>query len=423
MAITISWSGSILLNKLMFLISIGFQRSRSAKNPDKPGTVFITIAKSWRNEAGEVQRFSRRMNTTLTGTAENYFDTNKEAIITLVRLAYCVIERLTRDDENVGVEEVMTVFRRAVAGDVSMKETIKRANEDFSLRADLVNIGDDLKRYFKFDYSVRGKDDNSLVGYLETKAFQFKNEGKVAVYRSYLSTKNSVTRFMGTSKLKLSEVDRGFIEGYAKWLTNSGVSESSQSFYLRTLRSALNHASVSGLIWIQDNLFEGLNTKVLIPPKHKNSTGIDNVIIKKIATIDLSGNPETELARDMYMFAFFCHGMELVDVLNLKKSDVLNGTLVFQCRQKGATIKVNLDKEAVDIINRYNSVTETYLFPPMEKYLRSQHFIVSDKIRSNIKIIGQQVGYPELTFRSNITAWQVILSQIRLSDILFGHKN
>ena len=118
------------------------------------------------------------------------------------------------------------------------------------------------------------------------------------------------------------------------------------------------------------------------------------------------------------MFAFFCHGMELVDVLNLKKSDVVSGTLVFQRRQKGATIKVNLDKEAVAIIDRYNSVTENYLFPPMEKYLRSQHFTVAEKIRSNIKIIGQQVGYPELTFSSNISAWEQLLSQLNISELL-----
>lgn len=142
---------------------------------------------------------------------------------------------------------------------------------------------------------------------METKALQFKNEGKIAVYRSYISTKNSVARFLGTSKLKLNEIDRGFVEGYTQWLTNTGVSENSQSFYLMTLRSALNHASLSELVSIPDNLFEGLNTKVLIPSKRKNGSGIDNDIIKKIAS-DLSSNPETELARDTYMFAFSVMG-------------------------------------------------------------------------------------------------------------------
>ena len=56
----------------------------------------------------------------------------------------------------------------------------------------------------------------------------------------------------------------------------------------------------------------------------------------------------------------------------------------------------------------------------MEKYLRSQRFTVADKIRSNIKVIGQQVGYPELTFSSNISAWEQVLSRLNISELL--HK-
>ncbi|MBD5346021.1 MAG: site-specific integrase [Bacteroides sp.] len=402
----------------MFLIGVVFQKSRSAKNPDKPGAIYIKITQNGKDKDGKALRINRLMKTDLTGTAEDYIDNNIEAIKLLVRLAYCIIEQLTTRDGNVSIDDVMTEFRKAVGGDNSYIETIKRARKDILFRSDLINVSDDLKRYFRFNYIANEPDDNSLFGYIESKAIQFKNEGKVALYRSYISLKNSVSRFIGTTKLKLNEIDRGFVEEYAKWLTNNGVSESTQSFYLRTLRSALNYASVAGLISIPDNMFEGLNTKVLIPSKRKNGSGIDNDIVKKIATIDLSDNPEIELARDMYMFAFFCHGMELVDVLNLKKSDVVGGTLVFQRRQKGVTVKVNLDKEAVTIINKYNSVTENYLFPPMEKYLRSQHFTVAEKIRSNIKIIGQHVGYTELTFSSNISAWKQLLFQLNISELL-----
>lgn len=406
----------------MFLISVGLQKSRSAKNPDKPGVVFIKITKSWKNEDGVVSRVIRGMNTSLTGTTENYINTNTDAIIQLVRLAYCVIEKHADTDDDVSVDEVMADFRKAVNGDSSMEDSVERAKDDFPLRTELVNLGDDLKRFFKFDYALKNNDNETLLGFMEARAIQFKNDGKVAAARSYLSTKNSLARYIGDSQVKLGDIDRGIVEGYSQWLTKNGVSENAQSFYLRTLRSALNHASDAGLISIPDNLFEGLNTKVLIPSHRKNGSGIDKTILQKIATIDLSNNPEAELARDMYMFSFYCHGMELVDVLNLKKKDIKEGNLIFQRRQKGTPRKVHLDQGALDIINKYDSVTETFIFPPMERYLRSQHFTVTYKIRNSIKLIGQQVGYPELTFSSNITSWQKIMSQISLSNILFGHQ-
>lgn len=64
----------------MFLINVRFQKSRSARNPDKPGAVYIKITKSWKNEEGEALRLSRQMKTALFGTADDYIDTNKDAI-------------------------------------------------------------------------------------------------------------------------------------------------------------------------------------------------------------------------------------------------------------------------------------------------------------------------------------------------------
>ena len=126
----------------MFLISVGLQKSRSAKNPNKPGIVYLSIGKSWKNENGEVSKSFRRMNITLTGTPENFINTNKKAIIEFVRLAYCVIEKHVETDSDVSVDEVIADFRKAVNGDALMEDLRKRAKVDFPLMAEIVNVGD-----------------------------------------------------------------------------------------------------------------------------------------------------------------------------------------------------------------------------------------------------------------------------------------
>lgn len=173
----------------LFLVSVRFQQSRGTKQPDKPGIVYIEIIKNSKDKDGKVSRSSRRMNTSLTGSLENYIDSNKEAIIELVRMAYCVIENHAETDSDVSVDEVISDFRKAVKGDVSMKDSINSVKENFPLRADLVNVVDDLKRFFRFDYVPKDKDNNTLVGFMEARSIQFRNEGKVASSRSYLSTK------------------------------------------------------------------------------------------------------------------------------------------------------------------------------------------------------------------------------------------
>lgn len=117
----------------MFLIGVVFQKSRSAKNPDKPGSVYIKITQNGKDKDGEALRVNRLMKTDLTGTADNYIDNNIESIKELVHLAYCVIERLTIKDENVSIDDVMTEFRKAVGGDNSYIEKLNEQKKIFLL--------------------------------------------------------------------------------------------------------------------------------------------------------------------------------------------------------------------------------------------------------------------------------------------------
>lgn len=118
------------------------------------------------------------------------------------------------------------------------------------------------------------------------------------------------------------------------------------------------------------------------------------------------------------MFGFYCHGMELSDILNLKKSNVKEQTLFFKRRQKGKLVKIPLEKAAQDIIKKYDSSSDTYLFPLIETYQGLLYYSISERVRKGMKKIGERVGRPTLSFGSNIKAWQQIVSQLDLSSIL-----
>lgn len=87
----------------MFLISVRFQRWRSRKQPDKLGIVYTEIARNCKDKYGDVSKLSKRMSTTQTKALEIYVDVNKNAIIELVRLAYCVIEHHTQKMEKLAL--------------------------------------------------------------------------------------------------------------------------------------------------------------------------------------------------------------------------------------------------------------------------------------------------------------------------------
>lgn len=58
-----------------------------------------------------------------------------------------------------------------------------------------------------------------------------------------------------------------------------------------------------------------MNTKVRYEKRREES--IDGNSIRKISEIDLSWDANIALARDLFMFGFYCRGMELSDIINL----------------------------------------------------------------------------------------------------------
>lgn len=170
------------------------------------------------------------------------------------------------------------------------------------------------------------------------------------------------------------------------------MSDSTRSFYLRTLRLMLNRAMEEGLSASSGDLFMGLDINATFDRSHGNCTGLDRETLRRISEVRFPDSPETETVRDMFMFGFYCRGMELIDVLNLAGSDVHGDMLVYRRRTKGHSHTVVLDKGTREIIEKYRSSGNVHIFPIKDKYKGRQQYSVSDIVRRHIKRIGNVVG-------------------------------
>ena len=403
----------------MFLITTVFQRARSKRNPDKPGKVYLRISKRDTAADGSIIRDTRNVSPNLVLPNQGSIEDVMDRLRPFVMMLCYIIERLAEKGEEVCLEEVVADFRKCIAGDKSMKKIITRSQSDFTVRADLVNLGNDLKRHFRFERPIK-KDSNSFLNYIDIKSQQYIDRGQECTARSYTSVKNSLSKFIESDKLPFCSIDRDFVVRYSEWLKESGISESTQSFYLRNLRTIVNSAADEGLIDIKANLFQGLNTRVIFKRDAETQTVLNKETLKKIADADFSEDREAEIVRDMFMFGFYCRGMELMEILTLKKSYIKNGILKYRRRMKGNERVIPLDSAAYDILRKYMNPSRPYIFPLLDKYIGLQHYAIAHKVHATVKQIGKVVGFPALTFTMNISSWQSIMSQINASDILFG---
>ncbi len=403
----------------MFLISVCFRPSRSRGNGNKPGIVYFRIARYGQDEP----RIERSVNSDIKGADDGVLQPEREKIISQIRLLYCIIEHREDSGAPFGIDDVIDDFRRALAGDDSMTEIIKMSRTDFPIRRDMVSIGREFRDCFKYLFSVRENDKcEGLFDYISNLAQSLRNKRRSSQAKSFISLMSSLQYFTGADEISFSNITAKFVQEYYEWLKHKGIANSSQSFYLRTLRTVLNKAHEDELLDVSPNWFEKVDTRIYKSTESEDKS-LDRDVLLNIENLDLTANDSLALARDMFMFGFYCEGMELIDISNLTIDNIKDGHLVYRRRQKGLEKSVVLGNQAKKIISRYIRNGQKYLFPLLEGSEAITFGAVSNYVRRHLTEIGNMVGYPKLTFSMNISTYKSFTSGVSISEILLRYGN
>lgn len=347
--------------------------------------------------------------------------TERERIISQIRLLYCVIERREEQGKPFTIDDVVNDFREALLGDRTMDTVTAKSRTDFPLRRDIISIGREFKGAFQYVFPTPAKEDGEdLSAYILALTQSLRNARRNSQAHSFASLLSSLRDFVKTDEIKFSDINAGFVRDYAGWLKQTGITESTQSFYLRTLRTILNKAQKDGLVEVSPEWFMEVNTRIY-KPSDSRGTKLSRDVLLKIENLDLPSNGPLALVRDMFMFGFYCEGMELVDIANLTTENIKDGLMIYRRRQKGVKKVVVLGSEAKKIIKRYVSPGQHYIFPLLGTAGHIMFSSVSNYVRQYLKNIGEKVGFPQLTFSMNISAYKSLMSSVSLSELLLKH--
>ncbi len=353
------------------------------------------------------------------GSYKSVISEHKDEITTKMHLLYCAIERLADSGKDFTLDDIFRDFSQALAGETAFAEVIAKSGTVFPLRADLVSIGREFRGCFQYVYPAKNVNPESLSDYIDAQISILKNERKSSRLHSYDATHARLKEFTKQDNIPFGAINRKFIEDFVSWLKNGDITESTQSFYLRTLRSILNHTREEHLLKGEDNWSQRVDTRILFDKTAgKAAHSLGRETLKKICQLYLSDDADTALSRDMFLFAFYCHGMEHVDIAHLTPENVRGGTLVYSCRKEGKEVTLPLDPDALRILRRYESSGSRNLFPFLYEDGRFSFESMRNHMHIAIKEIGKAVGFPRLSFSMNITAYKNFLAQCYISDLL-----
>jgi len=109
--------------------------------------------------------------------------------------------------------------------------------------------------------------------------------------------------------------------------------------------------------------FCGINIKV----EKTIKLSLETEVIKRISRLELTTDCPECLARDVFMFSFYTRGMAFVDIALLKKTDIIPGEIRYKRQKAGQLIRIGINRQISQIMEKYENTEGDYLFPLLEK--------------------------------------------------------
>lgn len=184
---------------------------------------------------------------------------------------------------------------------------------------------------------------------------------------SYTSTKNAVKRFLDTEEdVPLNHITSEWVKVFDLFYKDLGMKDSSIHTYIIVMKAIFTEAqSRSSLNIKKENPFYRLRS--FKRNKKESELTTENLItLYKLDKSDLKDN--IKKAIDIYLFQFAIGGHDLIDVANLKWSNIKNGRIVFKRyknrfkKYEGKEISNMLSDFALSIIDKYGDKNSDRIF-------------------------------------------------------------
>lgn len=225
---------------------------------------------------------------------------------------------------------------------------------------------------------------------------------------SYVSTVNKLNEFVeiksnleklhiykDVEELSITDIGKDFMDAFEAFMYKQGLSKSTVGVYARNIRKIWNR------VYKSHPKYPFGNGGYVIPEGARKNQGLSKADVKKIVDFS-SDNEYLQTARDYFLFCFYNGGMNIKDVLHLKKGQKEFKRLKsIRTAKKEVIIPLVFNKITNDIIERRTG-KGSYLFDiikdgddektkqnkvdALNKYLREQLHKLSDLLELEHKI-------------------------------------
>lgn len=245
----------------------------------------------------------------------------------------------------------------------------------------------------------------SLNEMISAKIKELENEEKFGSSAFYKGTLSLLKRYM-KHDVPIKEVTVEWLNGLEKLILKT-ANQTTVAMNMRNIRAIMNIAKQLGVIRESDYPFG--RGKYQIKEGSGKKKALNKKQLKAIAEYS-DGSMTTEFYRDLWLFIYFCNGLNVADLISLKFSDIQNGEISFiRKKTKDRTRDVKriyaaITPEMYSIINKWGNDPKksVYIFPFLKPGDSAWEHEKKKKnltklINKRMKMIGEKLNLGKIT--------------------------
>ncbi len=252
----------------------------------------------------------------------------------------------------------------------------------------------------QFEEAFRGGKSTSNVNvyqHFTQKIENLKTAGQVGNATVYKDTRSSFFGFTKNKRLRFEDITPSLLEKYEIYLKSRGGTNGGVSNKMRTIRAIYNDAIDKDYAKLEHYPFRKYKISKLKAESVKRALAHEEV--KQIVNFPLDKYPHLTDARNYFVFSYYTRGMNFVDMLHLKWSDIINDTITYKRAKTHKNFVVKVLPPVRTILNYYEDDLSTeYVFPILLKdnltpsQIQNRKKKVLKKYNKGLKEIGQILG-------------------------------
>lgn len=240
---------------------------------------------------------------------------------------------------------------------------------------------------------------------ISAKIKELENEEKFGTSAFYKGTLSLLKRYM-KHDVPIKEVTVEWLNGLEKFILKT-ANQTTVAMNMRNIRATMNIAKQVGVIRESDYPFG--RGKYQIKEGSGKKKALNKKQLKAIAEYS-DGSMTTEFYRDLWLFIYFCNGLNVADLISLKFSDIQNGEISFiRKKTKDRTRDVKriyaaITPEMYSIINKWGNDPKksVYIFPFLKPGDNAWEHEKKKKnltklINKRMKMIGEKLNLGKIT--------------------------